>query len=406
MSEPAPPPLSDEDARRQRQEALRALAQSQLGTPAEPDLARASSQPEQRRLTGGAHSHTVHRQLPWLAAGSALLVLVLVAGLVLHQLGVFPGLAAKSHGGSTSVVIAPSLQAQDCLQDASWSPNGQQVAVIGYRDQCPSDDPSGYNYQAGVLHIYSAATGRLLRTILPDPTVLALPGIPVPPAGAQPTSTVSDTSKPVINYGNVLWSPNGEHLALTFYVGHVTTLSTATGIVNNYVVEVRGLVLVNVDGTGERAAILPATSQQVFALRWDTSTLSALALPPQPRSGDFASLPPAASYSWSANGQLVPGGSLTAAPASFTTPIGNPDGGSSFTIWQPGNISLTTQGFANNSPVKVAPGVYLWATGVPVWSPGGHYLIDSLSLQGILHPVGEPGPTAAGLSEYADYAHS
>ena len=101
--------------------------------------------------------------------------------------------------------------------------------MLGYRDQCPTDDPSSYNYQAGVLHIYTAATGRLVRTILPDATVLALPGIPAAPAPVQPTSVAADTSKSVLDYTHVLWSPDGQQLALTYFIGRVMLTDTIDG---------------------------------------------------------------------------------------------------------------------------------------------------------------------------------
>lgn len=386
MSEPTPSPLSDDEARRQRQEALRALSHSQSDSPAPiPGGTSGEPAPQQRRDWRQAPART-GRQPRWFVV-SVVLALVLVAGVVLHQLGIFPGAAATSHRGPTGVVLALSLEELDCVQDAAWSPNGQQVASLGYRDQCPSDAPTNYNYQAGVLNIYSAATGKLVHTILLDPTVLALPGVPAPPANAQPTSALADTSKLVINYTNLLWSPDGKQLALTFYIRRWNAAVTVE------VVAFRGLVLVNADGTNERAALINETSRQYGALRWDTTTVGALGLVAPQHSGNLVSLPPALSYSWGSDGQLIPQGLLTSA-SSPTAAVGNPDGGSSFTIWQPGAIAL--------NPVAGYPSIYTWDTSFLAWSPDGHYLIDSLRLEGIVHPVGEPNLTAAGLQAEGD----
>ena len=59
---------------------------------------------------GYSSAATVHRRPPWRVALGGVLVFVLVVGLVLHQLGVFPGLAAKSRSGPTNVVIGLSYR--------------------------------------------------------------------------------------------------------------------------------------------------------------------------------------------------------------------------------------------------------------------------------------------------------
>ncbi len=374
MSEPPLPSRSDEDARRQRQDALRALAQQQEGVP-----------------STISPTSTAHRNTPWLVVGSLLLVIALVGGAVLYHVATSRSASGGNPTHPAVVVLTPSLHTQACIHDIAWSPSGQQVAVLGYRDQCPSDFPSQYAYHEGALDIYAAATGQLVHTILPDATVLGVPGLPLPPANAQPASAAADTSHPVINYTHVLWSPNGKQLALTFSVDRWS----ATG--STPLASVRGLVLVNADGTGERAALFTQTSSQYYAtIQWNTATMSWNELPPQPTYHDFVSLPPAQSYTWSAADQLVPSSSLTTA-SSPTSPVGNPDGGSSFTIWQPGTITLSTQGEVNNQTVPVTPGVFSWSTGLLAWSPDGNDIIDTVDLFGLLQPGNEPRPTAAGI---------
>ena len=281
------------------------------------------------------------------------------------------------------MAIVPSLHGLACLQDAAWSPNAQQVAALGYSDQCPNDDPSSYNYQSGVLQIYSAATGQLVHTLLPDATVLGLPGIPSPPSSIQPASANADTSKPVLDYTHVLWSPDGNQLALTFVILRWNTAGTIT------TPAFAGLVLVNADGTNERAALLNETSQQYSALRWDTTTLGWNVIAVQRGFGDFVSMPLGTSYSWTSGGRLMPSGMLTS-PSSPTSPVGNPDGGNAFTIWQPSILQLF--------PEPGSPYIYTSYTAFLAWSPDGRYLIDSVSLRGIVHPVGEPAPAPGELN--------
>jgi hypothetical protein len=121
---------------------------------------------------------TASHRPTWLIVVSGAIALLVVAGVVLHQLSISPSRSSGSKTATTGITIVPSLHGLHCIQDAAWSPNAQQVALLGYGGQCPSDDPSNYLYQPGVLQIYSAVTGQLLHTVLPDATVQALPGSP------------------------------------------------------------------------------------------------------------------------------------------------------------------------------------------------------------------------------------
>jgi hypothetical protein len=383
MSEPPPQSPTDEDARRQRQEVLRNLAQSQSGSPATtPGSASAGSRPQDARARLPAQ--TARFQRPWLIIVSAVLALVVIAGVILHQLTISTGRPVSSRPGSTGVVIVPSLHGLDCLQDAAWSPDGQQIALLGFSGGCPSDDPSNYNYQPGVLQIYSAATGQMLHTLLPDATVLALSATPPAPSPVNPADGSAITNKPVLDYSHVVWSPDGKQLALTFVIERWNSADTDAVPVDE------GLVLVNADGTRERAALQNETSGQYAAVHWDTTTLTSLGLAVPKKYGSLLSLPPGTSYSWSADGRVVPSGSLSVAPTP-TTPIGNPDGGSSFTIWQPGILHVFQE--------PGDPYIYTSYNAFVAWSPDGRYLVDSVSLRGIEHPVGEPTPPAFELNE-------
>jgi hypothetical protein len=163
MSEPTEPPLSDADERRRRQDVLRNLAQRQVGAPPA-----SSPKRPQTRLAAPRDSAPARGRPRWLLFVGTLLVILLIAGVVLYRLGTLPGLSAHTHSTPSTLVIAPSLQGLACPHDVAWSPSGQEVAVVGYQDICPDDDPGDYNYQAGVVNIYSAVTEKLLQTIAPD----------------------------------------------------------------------------------------------------------------------------------------------------------------------------------------------------------------------------------------------
>jgi hypothetical protein len=67
--------------------------------------------------------------------------------------------------------------------------------------------------------------------------------------------------------------------------------------------------------------------------------------------------------------------------------------------------AASTAGTPTTSPATTGSGVYAWATALPfaspdgylTWSPDGRYLIDSVSLFVIQHPIGRPNPTASAL---------
>lgn len=399
MTTPPEPPPSEDEARRQRQDALSALAHSQAAAPPASPAASASGRPASYervstiRDRSYAAAHRSRRLPRWLIFVSAGLALVVVAGIVLlHQVGTAP--ASRStvqYHTPVSMVIVPSQHGLACLQDVAWSPDGKQLAVIGYQDQCPSDDPSGYNYQPGVLQIYAVATGQLVRSLSPDVTVLRLPGLPAPPANAQPTSPGADTSKTVLEYTHVLWSPDGQQLALTFAISRFNATDTVS------VPAYGGLVLFNSDGTFERAALIPETYARSSAIRWDIARMGSSS---GGEAGEVVSVPPAQSYSWTA-GQLFPEAPLSSPPVA-TAPVGDPDGGNTFSISQPGRIVFDTVGFVNGSEVTINPGIYTSFTAFAVWSPDGRYVIASVSQFGIVHPVGERNPTAAGLQTLGD----
>jgi WD40 repeat protein len=354
MPDPPLPPLSDDDTFYLLVETLPALPRVHSDQAAALPLRVSSPLP------------------PWLVVLSLLWTAVVMTNLVSYRMSTLPGLATTANQDLTAVVLSPSLQREVCLRDLAWSPDGRQVAVLGYRNSCPSESADNYSYQAGVVNIYSTATGHLVREILPDPAVLALPGISSL-GTVRPVSASADTSKRAIGYHNVLWSPDGKRLALTF----VIFLQGPDGVPlsRSFI----GLALINADGTNEHATMFSDTTQYHSALRWDTTTQDHHALPTQP---------PAMNYTWSASGLLVPGNS-PAATVSTATPIGNPDGGSSFTIWQPGRIQLH-----NFSPY---PGAYTWLTSALAWSPDGRFLIESFYLYGLLYPTGEPSPPVSEL---------
>ncbi len=389
MSDGPQAPLSNDEARRRRLEALSSLAQQ--GQSAKQEPVRSPSPQASANTpavvrpprTSLAPPRSARRQ-PLLVIGGVLLAIIVIAGIVLHQINTAPQQPAAP------VSIAPSLGAQTCIRDIAWSPDGKQIAVLGYRDQCGIDFPSGYEYHPGVIHIYDAATGQLVHTILPDDAIAATPGFPAPgPVTRQGTGP--NVNKTVIDYGALAWSPNGKQLAISFFVNRWKDTN------GDELPGVTGIALMNPDGTNERAILSQQTSVTDYTpLGVNVTSGKSFLLPPNPQSGLYFSLAPGMSYTWSAGGTLTPNGSLTGATAP-NTPVGNPDGGTSFTIWQPGAIVLQTVGFVNNQTVTVSPGAYTWGSAFLAWSPDGEYLISEVTSRGLVQPAGKPAPTADGL---------
>jgi WD40 repeat protein len=371
---------------------MKTLAQSQVGSSlaaTAPGSTPSASRPQPLRQRQTGRTPTARRQPPWLIVVGAVIALLVVAGVVLHQLSISSGRSTGSKTAATGVTIVPSLHGLDCIQDAAWSLNSQQVALLGYGGQCPSDDPSNYIYQAGVLQIYSAVTGHMLHSVLPDAIVHALPDSPASPADVNPRTAIAGSSKTVLVYTHVQWSPDGSKLALTF------TIMTWPGQGGIAVPAFRGIVLINADGMHERAAILREPGQQdsyflYSALRWDTTSLSSLSEGVRQSYGPLISMPLGTGYSWSPDDHIIPTGSLASASSSTSAPVGDPDGGDGFTIWQPAILELFAE--------PEAPYVYTWYSSFLAWSPDGRYLIDPVSLRGLVHPVGEPTPTADELN--------
>src|SRR5262249_5396275 len=98
--------------------------------------------------------------------------------------------------------------------------------------------------------------------------------------------------------------------------------------------------------------------------------------------------PPALAYQWGTDGTLVPETLLTdnqVPVAPQPGPVGNPDGSTSFSIWQPGLAHVISLGGSFRA--------YAWSTDFAAWSPDGRYLVDGLGLSGLLQPPERLFPT-------------
>lgn len=297
-----------------------------------------------------------------LLSASILIVLLLIAVLAsvmqswpLNIAALFPSLSHSSSSAATqpvsSIGVAKVLLPQQlsfvCLADAAWSPDSRLIAVAGYEGTCLDNGfPSG----PGSLLIYDARSGKLVWQMATDSPVLAtfhrlFPG---------------DRRAPVLDYQKVLWSPDGRRLALPF--GIIFSKTTLSGI--QMIPAYSGILLFDADGTHPQVFLQTQISVSGFA-EWDT--LQGRQVQASAGQSLFLASPLATAFHWGNSGALLP----LNQPQRSLTPIGNPAGGQSFSIWQPGNVEIEPP---YSGPASQQAAMYFFNTFFSAWSPDGRYV--------------------------------
>lgn len=164
---------------------------------------------------------------------------------------------------------------------------------------------------------------------------------------------------------------------------------------------VTGVELMDTGGTSPRVLTHRADQRIVPYTEWDLST-GTLVSPPttSPEPSSYTGLQPALAYRWGSDGALIPespvssDGIPTAPPLG---PIGDPNGGPTFTIWQPGIASLEIPGAPGQFPLQ---NTYNWATDIATWSPDERYLIEGIDITGLLASSQSPIPTRTTLAAH------
>ncbi len=406
------------DDRDQRIEAFRVLAREggQTRSPSAPSTPNIARPPLAPPTPAAPRS----RKALLLAGISVLIVVVVAGGLIARA--VLSSTPSRQQQASVTRVFDPKGSGVSCPRDASWSPDGKIVALLGYQGNCANSFPGMYSYHAGVIVLYDQTAGRVTNTIQPDPLITtALQLTPPKIATPDPYAGVGnrDSSHQVIDYAHLLWSPDGKQLAVTFSVA-LATKDLGGGNFDEQ--SVQGVLLVSPSGGDERVLSHTLAKNEWYSGLWNLATGAYIPMTTPPdyantARGWYAALPffpPALGYQWNGDGRLQPVTPLNAtnAPASQSdTPIGQPDGGKAFSIWQPGTVQLTTRWFGidpPHAPHMMKTPVETWTSSLASWSPDGNYLYagnlgEDIANWRIALP-GQPAPdpsdlTAIGLAD-------
>jgi WD40 repeat protein len=282
--------------------------------------------------------------------------------------------------------LRPPQEGLGCVNDAAWSPDGARIAVLAH----PGRPCSSSAYAAASVLIYDGQSGALEARV--DLARAVLPALQALPASApMPQSAQSARDGPLITFPSVTWSPDGQRLALPFLTVFAQPQAAASFA--------QGLLMLARDGTHPRTLLHPGVPGQMLAAEWDLASGKAVASSTVP---DF-SLPdpagPIVSFHWEAGGILKPDASSPSGRASgAAAPVGSPEGGRSFTIWQPGVLSPLSSEVADVRPNQQQQ-PYAWSALVAAWSPDGRYLVPALHLYGPLQSIEEaPGETSFNAS--------
>jgi WD40 repeat protein len=394
--------ISDADDKRRRIAALQRLI-----SPSTPEGASDTVFPEREATR---RSGALPPYVRWLALALAIAVVVSGAAFWLHARAGSAGLNGVS---TTPLGITPRNDGMVCPQDVAWTPNGKQIAIVGYdassgQTTCPRQfGPS--ESQPGLVNVYDASKGQLLQQLHPDTLIRSQVSVPQAVQAWLKTHPGPATESPyTVFYTGGLWSHDATQLYLTFELALPASVPPGPALPTVWPSAFfAGVETLNLKSGATRLLIQPLKSSPWQAVTWDLT--DGQALQTQLETGAvtrFATIPPALGYTWDTSGRLFPQTRLPRADSASQIPtathssIGAPDGGPSFSVWQPGVLSQYVIG--DDDPGSITAQGLNFSTEINALSPDGRYLVEGARIQAIIDSSSMPaalmGLPAKGLS--------
>ena len=344
---------NQDDERQRRVEAMRELA-AEDGESGEPAAAQSASPqlPVSQSPISTQPQPPLQRQpsrsrLRWVVAIVVLLAVVIGGVYAATRLtGV-----GKGNGNATPAASAPAATLRavgdfTCALPPAWSPDGKSYAVLGAPVPC-SELASQPSAEHQAIAVVDATTGAIRRRIAIAPYL----------ANRDLRTCLSVTTEcpPVI-----LWSPDGSRLALGLAAAQRNGALSAFALLIIPVNGGAGTVIPGPLPSDAPSSTPPASPYRVFDLTAHTARFLSFS----------TGLNTADSLTWTADGSLEP------SRASSPQPVGNPDGGATFSPWQPAGV-------AANGANKIDLGSpYPFGA----WSPDGRFVTLDLRTHFHVYP--------------------
>ncbi|MGH2505402.1 MAG: hypothetical protein ACRDID_23060, partial [Ktedonobacterales bacterium] len=310
----------------------------------ESPLATSGDAPTVERLDGRPMERGVKRNRAGDISKATLAVIIVAAAVGAYaRLHYRPATPAPSH---PVLRLSPTNDLLYCITQIAWSPDGRYVAALGNEEPCSAAPVS----KAGLIYVYDALSGEVAQKLHPDALAMGAPAV----KRGIAAYTAATNGPPTVDYFNLTWTPDGQALVMTFTVMPSLACSSGPGYENG-----TGVLRLAVVSAASSAVMIDTLTQYTGGdvERWDLRT-GQPAMVPAP--------PAAAAYQWNSDGSLSP---TVATPSG---PVGAPNSGQRFTVWQPGDLQCQETPSPTGVPLPMAQDI-VWNAEIAPISPDGRF---------------------------------